>query len=501
MKRASAKERREARAQMRQVAFEAMANGFSIEEIADMRKVSPRTIRREVDRTLSERRLDAPERYIHFQVARLNKVVRVADAGLDRGELRAIAPMIKAVKALDRYHGLGAYSRAALLAPRAARLPPCPLRLSRAAAPSACHPRKNGGPEAAAAALQTERLNLDARFREHDTENDARAGGGEEAAETALCATAAAGESGFVTDLAAQTLEIMGRLPELQPARDDRGDPREAASALSACHPRESGGLEAAAATLRTQRLDLDARVRGHDTVSPVAAGDESDFVTDFAAQALEIMGRLPELQLAPEDGGDPGEAGPADEGAADASPGACAPGVGESEFVTDFAAQTLEIMGSLPELQPAPEGGRPREADDSAEGPSSPRTVILTVIRGAARGGAPQDEESCENRARPGSCFVTDSAAQTFESLPELQPVPVGGGEASTLRPHPEEPKNWVSRRMQPASGQNGEPNERAAAAAPAVRESWIDAPIFVTPAGWRRANIGMTVNGVAAG
>jgi AraC-like DNA-binding protein len=106
MKRASAKARREARAQMRQVVFEAMASGFSIEEIADMRKVSPRTIRREVDRTLNERRLDAPERYVHFQVARLNKAVRVADAGLDRGELRAISPMIKAVKELDRYHGL-----------------------------------------------------------------------------------------------------------------------------------------------------------------------------------------------------------------------------------------------------------------------------------------------------------------------------------------------------------------------------------------------------------
>jgi hypothetical protein len=117
-RRASAKVRREARAQMRQVVFEAMASGFSIEEIAEMRKVSPRTIRREVDRTLDERRLDAPERYVHFQVARLTKVVRVADAGLDRGDLRAIGPMIKAVKELDRYHGLREFCRDTLPAPR-----------------------------------------------------------------------------------------------------------------------------------------------------------------------------------------------------------------------------------------------------------------------------------------------------------------------------------------------------------------------------------------------
>jgi AraC-like DNA-binding protein len=193
-KRASAKARREARAQMRQVVFEAMASGFSIEEIADMRKVSSRTIRREVDRTLDERRLDAPDRYIHFQVARLNKAVRVADAGLDRGELRAISPMIKAVKELDRYHGLGALSRAALPAPRTARLPPRPLRLARAAE--------------------------------------------KEAAKASPGATAAADERDFVTGFSAQSLEIMGSLPKLQPAPEaDDGAP-------SACHPRESGCQE-----------------------------------------------------------------------------------------------------------------------------------------------------------------------------------------------------------------------------------------------------------------
>jgi hypothetical protein len=151
------------------VAFEAMIGGWSIERIAELRKVRPRTIRREIDRTLDERRLDAPDRYAHLQVARLTRELRVADAALNRGDLRAIDPMVQVVRELDRYHGLRAFSRAALPAPRAAasRLPPQPLRLAPAAAPLARRPRKNGGPEAAAATPQTERLNLGARFRGH----------------------------------------------------------------------------------------------------------------------------------------------------------------------------------------------------------------------------------------------------------------------------------------------------------------------------------------------
>ena len=59
-KRLSAKARREAGAAVGQVVFDALAAGWLIEQIAELRKVSPRTVRREVDRTLAERRLDAP---------------------------------------------------------------------------------------------------------------------------------------------------------------------------------------------------------------------------------------------------------------------------------------------------------------------------------------------------------------------------------------------------------------------------------------------------------
>jgi hypothetical protein len=432
-RRAAAKVRREARAQMRQVVFEGMASGFSIEEIAEMRKVSPRTIRREVDRTLSERRLNAPERYVHFQVARLNKALRVADAGLDRGELRAIGPMMKVVKELDRYHGLRAPLRPAAIAPPdiATRLPRPPLRLAPAAAPFARRPSKNGGPEAAATTLHAPRPDLDARIRGTDTERLVSREAG--AANSSLCATArAAGESDFVTDLVAQALEIMGRLPKLQPASDG-GEPPErgAASAPSACHPRASGGREAAAATLQTERLNLDARVREHDTVDCAAEAStganasaaEGDFVTGFEAQGLEIMGSLPKRQAAADASGEPREVGAASTlsachprasgglEAAAATPqterltldarvrrhdtadcDADAPlhaTAGESDFVTGFAGQPLEITRCLPELQPgSEERGEGREV---CVGPAHQRADALALpgpIGAAEEGG-----------------------------------------------------------------------------------------------------------------
>ncbi len=131
--RKASKTRREVKAALAQVAFEAIAAGWSAEQIAEMRGVDVRTIRREIDRVLAQRRLDAPERYVHLQVSRLTKALHVADAALDRGELRAVTPMVRVVAALDRYHGLKGPgpslvpSPPALAAPAAAPEPPLAL--------------------------------------------------------------------------------------------------------------------------------------------------------------------------------------------------------------------------------------------------------------------------------------------------------------------------------------------------------------------------------------
>ena len=104
--RAAGSARRALKAATRQAFFEALASGFTPEQIAETAKVSVKTVRREIDRAIASRRFDAPERYAHLQVARLTKALRLADALIERGDLRGIAPLVKVVGELDRYHGL-----------------------------------------------------------------------------------------------------------------------------------------------------------------------------------------------------------------------------------------------------------------------------------------------------------------------------------------------------------------------------------------------------------
>ena len=48
------------------------------------------------------------ERYVHLQVARIEKALLAADAAIERGDVRAVSQYLKVVAALDRYHGLAA---------------------------------------------------------------------------------------------------------------------------------------------------------------------------------------------------------------------------------------------------------------------------------------------------------------------------------------------------------------------------------------------------------
>ena len=121
--RAATQARRARAAALRQGYFKALASGFTPEQIAEASHASVRTIRREIDRALDERRLDAPERYVHLQVARLTKALRVADYHIEQGDLAAVGPLATLVAALDRYHGLRVPS------PQAASAPPACMAL------------------------------------------------------------------------------------------------------------------------------------------------------------------------------------------------------------------------------------------------------------------------------------------------------------------------------------------------------------------------------------
>ncbi len=129
--RAARLERRMRRNEWRQSCFELVSAGHSYTEVAKQLMVSERTVRRDVARVIDERRLDAPERYIHMQVDRLRRALRTADGRVERGDMNAVTPLIKLIGALDRYHGLDARYRRE---PRLAALPPA------AAAPLALAP-------------------------------------------------------------------------------------------------------------------------------------------------------------------------------------------------------------------------------------------------------------------------------------------------------------------------------------------------------------------------
>jgi len=127
--RGAAKARKMAKLAWSQNSFELLASGYTPEQIAEVRKVSVRTIRREIDSAIARRQLDAPERYVHLQVARLTKALRFADAALERGELKAVRALVEIVSAMDRYHGLSDAFRE-----RAGRGLPGPLELHATAA-------------------------------------------------------------------------------------------------------------------------------------------------------------------------------------------------------------------------------------------------------------------------------------------------------------------------------------------------------------------------------
>ena len=99
--------RRRKRIERREAYFDLLASGYSYRQIAEAMKVTPLSVRRAVDRAIAERRLDAPDRYVHLQVARLSKALLAADMRIEKGDLKAVAPFVRVVAELDRYHGLG----------------------------------------------------------------------------------------------------------------------------------------------------------------------------------------------------------------------------------------------------------------------------------------------------------------------------------------------------------------------------------------------------------
>ena len=126
--RAKRRARRATRIARRERSFSLLASGYTYSQIAKMVRTSVATVRREIDRALAERRLDEPERFAQVQVARLIKALKLAEAAVELGELKAVATYLQIVAALDRYHELAAGTppprRTTKAAPLALPVPP-----------------------------------------------------------------------------------------------------------------------------------------------------------------------------------------------------------------------------------------------------------------------------------------------------------------------------------------------------------------------------------------
>lgn len=105
-KRAAGKRLRARLIERREVYFDLLVSGYSIEQIASHTRRSPSAVRRAIGQALAKRQLDAPEDYAHLQIARLTKALRCADVSLEQGDLKAIAPFVNVVRELNLYHGV-----------------------------------------------------------------------------------------------------------------------------------------------------------------------------------------------------------------------------------------------------------------------------------------------------------------------------------------------------------------------------------------------------------
>jgi hypothetical protein len=141
--RAKHRARRATRIARRERSFSLLASGYTYNQIAKMVRTSVATVRREIDRALAERRLDEPERFAQVQVTRLIKALRLAEAAVELGELKAVATYLQIIAALDRYHELGRgrppNRRSTTVAPPLA-LPVPPKALTFAAPPAGDEP-------------------------------------------------------------------------------------------------------------------------------------------------------------------------------------------------------------------------------------------------------------------------------------------------------------------------------------------------------------------------
>jgi hypothetical protein len=91
------------KAERRKRIFERLREGWAYDEIAREERVSAERIRQIVQEVLGKRVIDRGADHAHLQLERLMPALRVAGEAIRRGELKAIAPLIKVIDRLDKH--------------------------------------------------------------------------------------------------------------------------------------------------------------------------------------------------------------------------------------------------------------------------------------------------------------------------------------------------------------------------------------------------------------
>lgn len=91
------------KAERRTRIFARLREGWAYDEIAREERVSAERIRQIVAEVLGKRVIDRGADHAHLQLERLMPALRIAGEAIGRGELNAIAPLIKVIDRLDRH--------------------------------------------------------------------------------------------------------------------------------------------------------------------------------------------------------------------------------------------------------------------------------------------------------------------------------------------------------------------------------------------------------------
>ena len=83
--------------------FARLREGWAYDEIAGEERVSAERIRQIVSEVLGKRVIDRGVDHAHLQLERLMPALRLVGEAIGRGELKAVAPLIKVIDRLDKH--------------------------------------------------------------------------------------------------------------------------------------------------------------------------------------------------------------------------------------------------------------------------------------------------------------------------------------------------------------------------------------------------------------